>query len=226
MEQENIIGTQIGIYQVLYLSDKKTKDGHKLYHVKCSICNWEGDMLLTHIPRAKVCTHIGRDKHYINRSIEWNEKSLSKIFSGMKSRCYNPNDKSYRWYGAKGIKICDEWLKEPLSFEKWALENGYENGLTIDRKDEDKDYRPENCRWITNSENSKYKSTTRILEVDGISHTGREWPKFLNLGISTINLMLRKYPEEQVKEFIRRRLKDKTKTRYSPKTWMNIYGLE
>lgn len=98
--------------------------------------------------------------------------------------------------------------------------------MTIDRKDESKDYSPDNCRWVTLSDNAKYKSTTRIIEVDGIEHTGREWPRFLNLGSNTINQMLREYPEEQVKEFIRLRLKDLTKTRHSHQTWMNVYGLE
>ena len=50
----------------------------------------------------------------------------------MKQRCYNPNEKSYKWYGAKGIKICDEWINSPKSFEEWSLQNGYNDNLTID----------------------------------------------------------------------------------------------
>ena len=97
--------------------------------------------------------------------------------------------------------------------------------MTIDRIDETKDYCPENCRWITLKNNSKYKSTTKITTVDGISHTGKEWADVLGLGINTINLMLRNYPEEQVQEFIRRRMADMNKTRRSHQTWMNVYGL-
>lgn len=157
---------------------------------------------------------------------KWQNQNLKRIFKGMKDRCYNPKLKDYRWYGAKGIKICDKWLECPKLFEEWALENGYETGLTIDRIDESKNYCPENCRWVTGVFNAKYKSNTRIIEVDDIQHTGREWPNFLKLGTNTINAMLRKYPEEQVKEFIRRRLKDSTKTRNPTQTWMNVYGLE
>lgn len=69
------------------------------------------------------------------------------------------------------------------------------------------------------SDNAKYKSTTRIIEVDGR-------PELLNLGTNTINTMLRKYTEELVKEFIRRRLQDLSKTRKPTQTWMNVYGLE
>ena len=156
----------------------------------------------------------------------WQCQNLKRIFKGMKGRCYNKKLKDYRWYGAKGIKVCDEWLDNPKSFEDWALSNGYKKGLSIDRKNELKDYSPENCRWITLSDNAKYKSTTRIIEVDGIEHTGREWPELLNLGTNTINTMLRKYTEEIVKEFIRRRLQDLSKTRKPTQTWMNVYGLE
>ena len=222
----NIIGTQIGIYEVLYKCQEKAKDRHDLFHVKCTICGWETNMIPQHIGRAKVCKHVGIDATYKDFSVKWKNKTLQHIFTGMKSRCYNPKDKAYRWYGAKGIKVCKEWLDAPLNFEKWAILNGYEDGLTIDRIDESKDYSPNNCRWISLSDNAKFKSTTRILEVDGIGHTGREWPEFLNLGTNTINLMLRTYSEEQVKDFIRRRLQDLTKTRKSHQTWMNVYGLE
>jgi len=80
---------------------------------------------------------------------------LYMILSGMKDRCNNSNRWCYKYYGAKGIKVCDEWLNDFVVFRDWALSNGYEEGLTIDRKDPDGNYCPENCQWITQSENSK-----------------------------------------------------------------------
>lgn len=224
MEYENIIGTQIGIYQVLCLSDKKTKDRHRLYHVKCLICGWETDMKKKYICKTKKCKHKNLGGKYISQQ-KWKNKKLRRIFAGMLQRCYNSNNKSYNCYGAKGIKVCDEWLNNPSIFEEWALSNGYEDNLTIDRINSNKDYCPENCRWVTKSENSKYKSTTKILEVDGISHTGADWSKILNLSNSAINKMLQKYPKEQVKEFIRRRLENPNKMRKHPQSWMETYEL-
>lgn len=84
-----------------------------------------------------------------------NEKLYHKYY-GMIERCYNPNNKKYYLYGGKGIKICDEWLNDYDTFKNWAYENGYFESckLSIDRIDSDRDYCPENCRFISISENS------------------------------------------------------------------------
>lgn len=81
---------------------------------------------------------------------------LYSIYSGMKQRCYNPNNQHYSIYGGKGIKICDEWLNKNglQNFIEWSLNNGYEEHLTIDRINSSADYSPQNCRWITSSLNS------------------------------------------------------------------------
>ena len=73
----------------------------------------------------------------------------------MKRRCHNPNDEAYRYYGKKGIKVCSEWRFNYSVFREWALQNGYGESLTIDRIRHDGNYEPNNCQWLTRSENSK-----------------------------------------------------------------------
>lgn len=82
---------------------------------------------------------------------------LYKIFSGMKSRCYNPGATGYKNYGGRGITICEEWLSDFWNFHRWAMSHGYTDGLTIDRIDNDKGYSPDNCRWATMAEQNRNK---------------------------------------------------------------------
>lgn len=182
----------------------KTNDRHVYYKGICNECGFERVARITDLKRTTKCTHIRIDGEVgFNRTV-WENKRIGKIFSGMKDRCYNQNDKSYRWYGAKGIKICDEWMDNYKLFEDWAVNNGYADNLTIDRINEDQDYSPDNCRWITAEANTKYKSTTSLINVDGVIHTGREWSDVLDLGTNVINKYIRKYGLENTKEFIRR----------------------
>lgn len=80
---------------------------------------------------------------------------LYRIWSGMKSRCYNPKIDCWKRYGGRGISMCEEWKNDFAIFRSWALANGYKPGLSIDRKENDGNYTPENCQWLTVSENSK-----------------------------------------------------------------------
>jgi hypothetical protein len=200
----DIVGTRIGVIDILYECDFKHKDGHKMYHVKCSECDWESDLRKSDIKRMTRCVHVGAGGNYINFKNSWGNKRLRSIFSNMKQRCYNENDKDYRWYGAKGIIICDEWLNNTKLFEEWALNNGYKDGLTIDRIDENKNYCPENCEWVSCGDNSKYKSTTSLIDVDGVIHTGKDWSKILGLGTNVINRYVRQFGKDNTIEFIKR----------------------
>ena len=85
-------------------------------------------------------------------SIRTENKSIYWAWKAMKQRCKNPKCKAYKNYGARGIKVCDEWEKfEP--FLSWCLENGYQKGLDLDRRDNNGNYSPDNCRWISRKEN-------------------------------------------------------------------------
>lgn len=188
---QNTIGPNFGLYEILYECPTRAKDGHRLYHVRCSQCGWESDVLLSQVRKARTCCHRGVDGKYKHYQTRWRNKRIGDIFNGMKARCYNRFCKSYPKYGGKGIQISEEWLDNPNLFEEWSLHNGYSDGLTIDRIDSTSDYSAENCRWVSALSNSRYKSTTNTYEVDGEAHTGREWSSICQLGPNTINTIAR-----------------------------------
>lgn len=97
-------------------------------------------------------------------------KRLYGIYNGIKKRCYNKNEIRYRDYGARGIKMCDEWLDPYCGFDNfvdWALANGYKDDLTIDRIDVDGDYCPQNCRWLALKDQNQNKRTTIWVDYRG-----------------------------------------------------------
>lgn len=92
---------------------------------------------------------------------------LYRIYRGMKECCYNKNVPEYKNYGGRGIRVCQEWLEEFMNFYNWAMQNGYRDDLTIDRKDNDKDYCPENCRWVTYKMQSNNKRNNLYVLYNG-----------------------------------------------------------
>jgi len=101
-------------------------------------------------------------------AIHGSRPSLYNSWCGMKARCLNPASPKYARYGGRGITVCDEW-KDITGFYAWAIEAGWKQGLSIDRIDTDGNYCPENCRWITMSENSRKKRTTKLTMQDATS---------------------------------------------------------
>lgn len=94
-----------------------------------------------------------------------NRPSFYNSWQNMKARCLRPSHPKYHRYGGRGIDICSEWLTIE-GFSSWALNNGWREGLTIDRIDNNRNYEPKNCRWVSLSANSRKKSTTKITLQD------------------------------------------------------------
>jgi hypothetical protein len=92
---------------------------------------------------------------------------IYRLWATMINRCHNSKNRSFKNYGARGISVCPEWKESFNAFYDWLVNNGYEKGLQIDRRNNDGDYSPDNCRFVTNYENSRNKRTNRHCWVNG-----------------------------------------------------------
>lgn len=90
----------------------------------------------------------------------------------MRNRCNNPKNKSYSDYGGCGIKVCEEWNKSYVPFRNWSIQNGYIDGLEIDRIDNNSGYSPDNCRWVTRRINANNKSNNVKVEIENGATVG------------------------------------------------------
>lgn len=106
---------------------------------------------------------------------------LYEIWSGMKKRCYNRNSSAYKNYGGRGIKICDEWKNSFENFYDWSLINGYKEDLTIERKDVNGDYCPENCCWITAQDQARNTRKTIYYTLFNMRKPLSEWCNYANI---------------------------------------------
>lgn len=107
---------------------------------------------------------------------------LHNIWKGMLDRCYRAKNKSYKNYGARGIKVCAAWEKDFTAFHAWALGSGYSDGLTIDRIDNAGDYSPDNCRWVSRTEQNRNKRSNLTYKGKCVA----EWAAELGAPASTI----------------------------------------
>ena len=117
---------------------------------------------------------------------------LYRIWANIKTRCYNTNDPHYERWGGKGIIMCDDWKNSFKAFYDWAIANGYNDKLTIDRIDNNGNYEPLNCRWTTVAEQNQNKKNVILLSYNGVTMSCGAWSKKLNLGKNTIRLRYNK----------------------------------
>lgn len=116
---------------------------------------------------------------------------LYKVYKSIKSRCYYKNQPAYTNYGGRGIKMCDEWKNDFMAFHDWAYSNGYDENAelmkcTIDRIDNDGNYEPSNCRWVSMKEQSLNKRTNHRVEYNGKSYTIKEISQIKNCSYGAI----------------------------------------
>jgi len=145
--------------RLIVLRDSKKRDKYKniIWLCRCD-CGNSKLAVASHLRsgNTKSCGCLNIENIYKHGDVTNNKKSrLYRIWGAIKDRCYNQKSLGYKYYGARGIRICKEWKDNYSTFKFWAILNGYRKELTIDRINHKGNYEPNNCQWLTNSENVK-----------------------------------------------------------------------
>lgn len=122
---------------------------------------------------------------------------LYGIWNGTRNRCNNKKVRAYKNYGGRGIKVCKEWENSYISFKKWALENGYTENLTIERKNVNGNYEPSNCKWATVKEQGNNKTSNRNITYKGVTKTLQQWSDKFGFEKGTLRTRLENHSIEE-----------------------------
>lgn len=166
----------------------RDKSGCVLWRCKCD-CGNDFITTSTYLRRGHSTNCGCKSQEKRRGKIKTHGMTGSKIYSvwkNMRNRCSNPQNRKYRIYGARGISVCDEWEESFSAFYEWAMSHGYKEGLTIDRIDNDGNYSPENCRWVTNKEQQNNKRNNNFLTINGATKTLKEWSEEIGINYSTL----------------------------------------
>lgn len=117
------------------------------------------------------------------------------LWRGMKCRCHNINDKGYPNYGARGIFVCDEWKGDFKKYYDWAIKNGWQKGLIIDRMDNNKGYHPDNCRFVSPSISMRNTRRNVMIEHNGKSQCITDWATDLSITTQALKKRLKKWDD-------------------------------
>lgn len=168
--------------------DHSYKNGEAIWKCRCD-CGNMTYVISGNLRRGntKSCGCYGRECTAERNTTHGKTKErLHGVWTRMKDRCNNPKSDRWEWYGARGISVCEEWKNSYEAFREWALSNGYQGGLTIDRVDVNGNYCPDNCRWITIKDQQNNRRNNHRITVGEETHTIAEWSKITGIRQGTI----------------------------------------
>lgn len=183
----NLVGQRFGKLTVLRRAKENAKSGNARWVCRCD-CGSTSTVIGSQLRRGHT-TSCGCNR-LSKRAMGYSHERLYRIWTGMHRRCYNPTHDRHQWYGNKGVTVCDEW-HDFLAFRTWALKNGYEDELTIDRVDSDGNYEPANCRWVDIRTQANNRSNNRLLVYKGKEYTATELAEAHGMSPRTIYNRLR-----------------------------------
>lgn len=184
----DLTGERFGRWSVIAETQERTSSGNIKWLCRCD-CGVEktvsGDSL-----RSGVSVSCGCYNHdVITKDNPKRRRKLYSIYNSIKDRCNNQNSRSYKNYGGRGIKLSNDWDTYD-KFEEWCLSNGYNEKLWIDRIDNDGDYSPSNCRFVTPKIQQNNKRTNRLITINGETRNITGWADYSGIKPGTITRRL------------------------------------
>lgn len=177
-----MIGKKFGKLTVLEECEERSKN-EKLYKCICDCGN------ITYVRGSPLRNGHTKSCGCLRKAVIHGKSNdrLYHIYCNMIGRCYNENHISYFWYGRKGIKVYKPWVNDRTEFFKWAINNGYQDNLTIDRIDVNGNYEPSNCRWVDMKTQQNNRSNNICLTYNGKTQTISQWASELCINRKTIS---------------------------------------
>lgn len=208
MIKEDLTNREFGRLTVLYQAKERSKKGYIQWVCQCSCENKTIIIVPSDRLRSKKTKSCGcLQKDIVSNKNKNNEKypeedrntRLYRIWKTMIARTIYPSQDGFKNYGGRGIKVCEEWLDDFYKFKNWAMSNGYDDDLTIDRINCDGNYEPSNCKWSSRKEQNNNQRRTIKLTYQDITHNLTEWADLLGIKYNTLYHRYKKnYPIEKI----------------------------
>jgi hypothetical protein len=197
-KKKNLTGikrNKLKIIEFAYIKNKRT-----YWKCLCDCGNYKtirGDQVMS--GNVKSCGCLNDEKRHMPKTHGLSATPLYNLYLNIIRRCFDNKTRHFKNYGGRGISICENWLKDRNEFFKWAIENGYRQGLTLDRIDNNGNYSPNNCQFITRKKNNAKRRITAHYKIKGKYFTSTyEAAEYFNVSYDTIRywcgLHNKKYP--------------------------------
>lgn len=186
---EDLTGQKFGYWTVIERAENHPSTRSVQWLCECE-CGTQRVIRASALKRGETKS-CGCHKNDYNRIHGGKGTRLYECWRQMRYRCENPNNQAYAYYGGRGITVCDEW-HDFRNFQKWAMENGYDDSLTLDRIDVNGNYEASNCRWANKKVQMNNRRNTKHYKVGGKSLTMSEWSQLTGIPRSTIYNRIRK----------------------------------
>ena len=214
MSRKDLTGQRFGRLMVIRATDQRYRCGKGsqiIYECLCDCGNTffarTGQLTRKDSRQKRSCGCLAAE--FFGYKHGGSKMALYSNWNHMKNRCCNPNADNYANYGGRGITVCDEWKNSFAAFRDWALSNGYQEGLSIERIDVNGNYCPENCRWETMKAQQRNRTNTRLIEYNGETHSVAEWAEITGISSKTLfsRIALGWTPDKILTEPVRKKKK-------------------